>query len=127
MKPGVEVLKQYLKRAAKELDSFDEHTTGDEVNAFMSGVARHQAERGLELPPERRRACLTDCLRRIRGVRLPRAEFLTVKEAATALGISPRSLYERIKRGDVPSVKMGRTIRVRLADLGWPHLTHLAP
>lgn len=35
-------------------------------------------------------------------------EFITPQELATKLGINLMSLYNRIKRGHVPVVKMGR-------------------
>lgn len=36
---------------------------------------------------------------------------LTVKETADALGISVRHAYELVKRGDIPSLKLGhRTV-----------------
>jgi excisionase family DNA binding protein len=37
---------------------------------------------------------------------------LTVEEAAKALRVSRGSAYEAIRCGDIPSVRIGRTIRV---------------
>jgi excisionase family DNA binding protein len=37
---------------------------------------------------------------------------LTVEEAAVALGISRASAYEAVRRGDVPSIRIGRRILV---------------
>jgi excisionase family DNA binding protein len=37
---------------------------------------------------------------------------LTVEEAAAALGISRASAYEAVRRGDVPSIRIGRRILV---------------
>jgi len=33
---------------------------------------------------------------------------LSLREAARAIGVSERTLWEYVKRGDVPSVRMGR-------------------
>ena len=42
---------------------------------------------------------------------------VSVAEAAQMLGISTWLYYERVKTGDVPYVKIGRRIRVPLAQL----------
>jgi excisionase family DNA binding protein len=44
--------------------------------------------------------------------------FLSVDEAAELLRVNRNSLYESVKRGEVPGVvKVGRTIRIRRAAL----------
>jgi excisionase family DNA binding protein len=45
---------------------------------------------------------------------------LTVEETARLLGISRNAAYEAVRRGELPSLKIGRRIlipRSRLADL----------
>ena len=45
---------------------------------------------------------------------------LTVEEAAKALRISRGAAYEAVRTGEIPSVRLGRTIRIprcRLLDL----------
>ncbi|MBL9163114.1 MAG: helix-turn-helix domain-containing protein [Planctomycetaceae bacterium] len=43
--------------------------------------------------------------------------LLTPKEAAAALGISPRKLWSLTASGDVPCVRIGRSVRYDAADL----------
>lgn len=38
-------------------------------------------------------------------------------EAARILGISPRLLWERTNRGEIPAAKLGRAVLYRVADL----------
>jgi excisionase family DNA binding protein len=42
---------------------------------------------------------------------------VTVPEAARDLGISTRTLRRRIKAGEIPIVRVGRAVRVDLAEL----------
>lgn len=42
---------------------------------------------------------------------------LPVSEAAAALGVSVRTLRRRIKAGEMPVVRVGRAVRVDLAEL----------
>ncbi len=42
---------------------------------------------------------------------------LPVSQAATALGVSVRTLRRRIKAGEIPVVRVGRAVRVDLAEL----------
>lgn len=44
----------------------------------------------------------------------PKAQLATVQEAAKALGVTERTIYNLIERGDLPSVKVGRVYRVNL-------------
>ena len=39
-------------------------------------------------------------------------EFVRVEDVATLLGISRASAYAAVKRGEIPSITIGRTIRV---------------
>jgi excisionase family DNA binding protein len=48
---------------------------------------------------------------------LPQAWLLTEKEAASALSISPRKLWELRNRGEVPHVRFGRSVRYDPDDL----------
>lgn len=43
---------------------------------------------------------------------LPERRTLTVEEAAVVLGISRTSAYEGIRRGEIPSVRVGRRLLV---------------
>lgn len=43
--------------------------------------------------------------------------LLTPEEAAKSLSISPRSLWGLMKSGEIPSVKIGRSVRYPVADL----------
>lgn len=43
--------------------------------------------------------------------------LLTAKEAAIALRVSPRKLWEMTHRGDIPYVKLDRCLRYPLRDL----------
>lgn len=43
--------------------------------------------------------------------------LLKPDEAAAALGISPRSLWGLMNSGEIPSVKIGRSVRYPVADL----------
>ena len=45
------------------------------------------------------------------------ATLLTVAEAAKRLSIPRASMYEKVRRGEVQAVKLGRSIRFRLEDL----------
>ena len=44
-------------------------------------------------------------------------DMLTVDAAAELLGTSPAALRKKIQRGTVPSVRSGRSIRIRRRDL----------
>lgn len=44
-------------------------------------------------------------------------ELLTVHEAAKALRLSVWTLYGRVSRGQMPHVKIGRSLRFRPSDL----------
>lgn len=43
--------------------------------------------------------------------------LLTPKEAAATLGISPRKLWSLTASGDVPCLRIGRSVRYDAADL----------
>ena len=43
--------------------------------------------------------------------------WLTTKEAASYLSITPRTLYRLIDVGEVPAYKFGRVIRLRRAEV----------
>ena len=44
-------------------------------------------------------------------------DFLNVQEFANLFRIVPDTVYRLIKRGELPSVKIGRSIRIRWADV----------
>ena len=46
-----------------------------------------------------------------------RARFLTVREVADVIRVSRMTVYRLIRKGDLPAVQVGRTYRVREADV----------
>jgi excisionase family DNA binding protein len=42
---------------------------------------------------------------------------MTVGEAATILHVSARTIRRSIGRGDIPAVRMGRSVRIRVEDI----------
>ncbi len=45
-----------------------------------------------------------------------RAEPVSLEEAARHFGVSVRTMRRRVKTGEVPVVRLGRSVRVRLDD-----------
>ena len=52
-------------------------------------------------------------------------EWLSTKEAARRLGITPRTLYRLIDEGQLPAYKFGRVIRLQEAEVEGFH-AHIA-
>jgi excisionase family DNA binding protein len=46
-----------------------------------------------------------------------RARFLTPKEVADLLRVSPMTVYRLIKSGELPAVRVGKAFRVREDDM----------
>lgn len=46
-----------------------------------------------------------------------KARFLTVQEVADLIRVSSMTVYRLIKAGDLPAVRVGRSFRVRDADV----------
>lgn len=44
-------------------------------------------------------------------------DWLSTADAADALGITPRTLYRFIDRGQIPAYRFGRVIRLKAADV----------
>ena len=44
-------------------------------------------------------------------------DWLSTADAAKALGITPRTLYRFIDKGDLPAYRFGRVIRVKRVDV----------
>lgn len=44
-------------------------------------------------------------------------EFSTLDEAAKRLGLSYWQLWRRVRKGSIPTIKIGRSILVRLDDV----------
>lgn len=44
-------------------------------------------------------------------------EWLGTKEAAERIGVTQRTLYRFIDRGELPAYKFGRVIRVKVTDV----------
>lgn len=47
----------------------------------------------------------------------PEPVWLGTKDAARQLGITTRTLYRLISEGELPAYKIGRVLRVKLADV----------
>ncbi len=46
-------------------------------------------------------------------------KLLTLPQVAKVLQVSERFAYSLAQRGELPTVRMGRSVRVRPADLQW--------
>lgn len=44
-------------------------------------------------------------------------EWLSTAEAASRLGITPRTLYRFIDQGELPGYRFGRVIRIKATDI----------
>ncbi len=55
-------------------------------------------------------------LPQLRGDTAPRM-LLTAREAARVLAISPRTLWSHTKTGQIPAVRIGRSVRYAVTDL----------
>jgi excisionase family DNA binding protein len=60
---------------------------------------------------------VADKLDRRLSYRPSERELLTVKETAERIGRSPGAVHQLIARGDLPCVRHGRRVHVRLKDL----------
>jgi excisionase family DNA binding protein len=57
---------------------------------------------------------------------MPATMLLTVEETAAQLRIARRRVFEMIRDGSLPSVKIGRSRRIRSADLA-AYVANLVP
>jgi excisionase family DNA binding protein len=57
---------------------------------------------------------------------MPATMLLTVEETAAQLRIARRRVFEMIRDGSLPSVKIGRSRRIRSADLA-AYVANLEP
>ena len=46
-----------------------------------------------------------------------RTELLSIEEVCQALGMGKSFAYKRIKNGEIPSIRLGRSIKVKRQDL----------
>lgn len=46
-----------------------------------------------------------------------KARYLTVKGAAEYLSMTPQAVYDRVRRGSIPVIRDGRTLRFDIQDL----------
>lgn len=44
--------------------------------------------------------------------------YVSVKEAADYLGVSPKTIYNLIYRQELPCVRVGRAVRISAGDIG---------
>lgn len=51
------------------------------------------------------------------GARAMSSPFMTVKQAANLLSLSPKTIYRAIENGDLPHHAFGRAIRISRTDL----------
>jgi excisionase family DNA binding protein len=58
------------------------------------------------------RAAVADAMRAAQADRL-----VTVEEAAALVGTSPGALRKQIARGNIPAIRRGGTVRLRVGDL----------
>ena len=78
--------------------------------------AHHRALEELE-------SALLECEESIRGEAQERPqerrglELLSISELCQELGMGKSWVYRRLKGGEIPSIKLGRTIKVKRADL----------
>ena len=45
-------------------------------------------------------------------------ELVTIAKAAKILSLHPQTVYRKISRGEIPAVRIGRSIRVKLPQIG---------
>ena len=54
--------------------------------------------------------------------------LLTVQEAADYLGYAKGTIYQKVSKGEIPHVKLGRAVRFRRRDLDeWTDLHSVPP
>jgi excisionase family DNA binding protein len=54
--------------------------------------------------------------------------LLTVQEAADYLGYAKGTVYQKVSKGEIPHVKLGRSVRFRRRDLdAWADLHAVPP
>lgn len=51
------------------------------------------------------------------NIPLPLNKLLTGEEVAEILNVSRSFAYRLMRRGDIPTIRMGRAVRVRIEDL----------
>ena len=47
----------------------------------------------------------------------PEIKLMTASQAAKVLEVTPKHVYELMKRGEIPMVQFGKVKRIRYADL----------
>lgn len=45
------------------------------------------------------------------------AQFVSIKEAATILNVSTKTIYRMVYSGQLPAKKVGRLVRIAVSDL----------
>lgn len=50
-------------------------------------------------------------------MRLPERPTMTVPEAAEALGVHRDTVYDAVRRGELPAIRLGRTVRIPTARI----------
>ena len=48
------------------------------------------------------------------------AEFCTVADAAKKLGVAERTIYGEVKKGNIPAIRVGKAVRIKLSYFDIP-------
>ena len=91
MPPQPEQLKQTLNNLRQTLEKFESALLEFEEALEGEQTVRPQARRGLDL--------------------------LSIPEVCQGLGMGKSWVYRKLKSGEIPSIKLGRSIKVKRADL----------
>ncbi len=98
--PHLRSLKQGLQRLRQSLEEFN-HTLL-EVEEALESQAETEAQREERSSPDK-----------AKGV----ATILSMKEVCRELGMSKSWVYNRVRSGQIPSIKLGGAIKIKRADL----------
>jgi excisionase family DNA binding protein len=98
--PHLRSLKQGLQRLRQSLEEFN-HTLL-EVEEALESQAETEAQREERSSPDK-----------AKGV----AAILSMKEVCRELGMSKSWVYNRVRSGQIPSIKLGGAIKIKRADL----------
>jgi excisionase family DNA binding protein len=98
--PHLRSLKQGLQRVRQSLEEFN-HTLL-EVEEALESQAEAEAQREEASSPDRAKGA---------------EAILSMAEVSRELGMSKSWVYRRIQSGEIPSVRLGRNIKVRREDL----------
>ena len=98
--PHLRSLKQGLQRLRQSLDEFN-HTLL-EVEEALEAEAEAEAQREESFSPDGAKGA---------------AAILSMAEVCREVGMSKSWVYERVRSGQIPSIKLGGAIKIKRADL----------